>query len=156
MLHYSFVAAVLLLGAATTAPAKADWEYTKWGMTPEQVASASKGTVRVLPKAERKVIKEAKMESGAEGTYRDGMLELHVMFSFDTDGSGLKVIGYNVTDAAQNDLLKTWLIKKYGEPKNKSELEVAGITSWDWSQPDDIEMMETKGYATFVLQSRNR
>src|SRR5437764_5809957 len=33
---------VLALGCCGAGAAKADWEYTKWGMTPEQVLSASK------------------------------------------------------------------------------------------------------------------
>src|SRR5436190_22732640 len=32
---------VLALGCCGAGAAKADWEYTKWGMTPEQVVSAS-------------------------------------------------------------------------------------------------------------------
>src|SRR4051812_41805801 len=33
---------VLALGCCGASAAKADWEYTKWGMTPQQVVSASK------------------------------------------------------------------------------------------------------------------
>jgi hypothetical protein len=33
--------------------ARADWEYTQWGMTPEQVASASGGAVKTSPAADR-------------------------------------------------------------------------------------------------------
>ena len=34
--------------------AKADWEYAKWGMTSEQIARASAGSVLVLPVAEER------------------------------------------------------------------------------------------------------
>src|ERR1700744_5844671 len=32
---------VLVLACCGTSAARADWKYTKWGMTPEQVVSAS-------------------------------------------------------------------------------------------------------------------
>jgi hypothetical protein len=37
---------VLALACCGTSTAKADWEYTKWGMTPQQVVSASKNLTR--------------------------------------------------------------------------------------------------------------
>jgi len=38
---------VAAAGILLTQPAFANWKYTSWGMTPEQVAAASKGTVKV-------------------------------------------------------------------------------------------------------------
>jgi hypothetical protein len=142
-------------GAGLAAPAMADWEYTKWGMTQEQVASASKGAVSVIPKAQRKRVEEAKMESGAEGTFTDGGLRLHVTFSFDTNGTGLNAVGYNVLDPAQNDLLKSYLTRKYGQPKNRGGIPAIGYESWSWEKPDEIDMNISKGTAAFVLQSKN-
>ena len=37
---------VLALACCGASAAKADWEYTKWGMTPEQVASAAKNLTK--------------------------------------------------------------------------------------------------------------
>src|ERR1700721_2662076 len=37
---------VLALACCAVSAAKADWEYTKWGMTPQQVVSASKNVTR--------------------------------------------------------------------------------------------------------------
>jgi hypothetical protein len=34
----------LLLAVGLAAPARADWQYTHWGMSPEAVVAASKGT----------------------------------------------------------------------------------------------------------------
>jgi hypothetical protein len=151
------IAVIIILGCAGRAvPAMADWEYSEWGMTPEQVASASKGAVKIIPQAQRKRIEEAKMESGAEGTFTDGELRLHVAFSFDTGGTGLVAVGYNVLDAAQNDLLKDWLTRKYGPPHNKGGIPAIGLSTWDWEKPDEIEMNISKGTGAFVLQSKSR
>jgi hypothetical protein len=146
----------MLCGAGMAPPAMAEWEYAKWGMTPEQVAAASRGTVKVIPQAQRKRIEEAKMESGAEGTFKDGDLELHVAFSFDTRGTGLVAVGYNVMDAAQNDRLKDWLVRKYGAPRNKGGIPAIGLSTWDWDRPDEIEMNISTGTGAFVLQSKSQ
>src|SRR5580698_8871299 len=37
---------VLAIACCSASAAKADWEYTKWGMTPEQVVSASKNLAK--------------------------------------------------------------------------------------------------------------
>ena len=155
-MRYPSAALLILIGACGAAPAMADWEYTKWGMTPEQVASASKGAVTVLEPNQRKRIEEAKMESGAEGTFTDGALRLHVAFSFDTGGTGLVAVGYNALDPAQNGLLQDWLVRKYGPPQSKSGIPAIGLSTWDWAKPDEIEMNVTKGTSAFVLQSKSR
>ena len=47
----AFVSA--LACAAIASPAGAHWQYSKWGMTPDQVVAASKGTVqRVDPSSD--------------------------------------------------------------------------------------------------------
>jgi hypothetical protein len=155
-MKYWIAVAVVFASAGRPSPALADWEYTKWGMTPEQVAGASKGAVKIIPQAQRKRIEEAKMESGAEGTFSDGELKLHVAFSFDTGGSGLNAVGYDALDPAQNELLKAWLVRKYGPPDSKGGLPAIGLTTWDWAKPDEIEMNISKGTAAFVMQSKSR
>ena len=46
-------ALMFIILAATCEAARAEWAYTHWGMTPEQVATQSSGDVKVLPEAER-------------------------------------------------------------------------------------------------------
>ena len=41
-----FLGIVLTLTCCGASAAKADWEYTKWGMTPQQVVSASKNLAK--------------------------------------------------------------------------------------------------------------
>lgn len=155
-MRHQIAALLILLGAGSAVPAMADWEYTKWGMTPEQVAAASHGAVTVLPPNLRRRIEEAKMESGAEGTFTDGELRLHVAFGFDTGSAGLVAVGYNVLNPVQNDLLQDWLVRKYGSPQAKGGIPAIGLSTWDWAKPDEIQMNITKGTSAFVLQSKSR
>ena len=60
--------------------AKADWEYTKWGMTPQQVASASRNLTRkgsdLHPDSDGNVTKLV-------APYRSGKFSFEAQFGFD-------------------------------------------------------------------------
>jgi hypothetical protein len=77
-------------------PAKANWAYTQWGMTPEQVAAASSGAVQVLPSSQRTRNDVDRWEMAAKGTYKDGSLTMDAGFTFDTQHGGLTCVMYNV------------------------------------------------------------
>lgn len=131
--------------------ARADWAYTKWGMTPEQVAKASGGAVAVLPADKRRTIKEINLENAAEGTFIDGKLRLRVNFSFDTRTGGLACIGYVVEDKAQGEQLRDWLVQRYGKPQNVSGLPAIGMQSLSWTKPDEINLDLVTGEPAYVL-----
>jgi hypothetical protein len=114
--------------------AKADWGYTHWGMTPEQVAANSSGAVKVLPKSERTKMGDH-WEIAAMGKFRDGSLVLDVGFVFD-DKTGLRCVMYN---AMQDDVapVKAELIRRYGPGKASDYGPTHSLT---WNNPDNIEM----------------
>src|SRR4051812_8355903 len=45
MLYRSLAGALVATCAFAAQPAQADWQFTKWGMTPDQVLAAGQGTV---------------------------------------------------------------------------------------------------------------
>lgn len=147
-----------ILGALACAcvghAAHADWLYAKWGMTPEQVAAASRGTVTVIPKAKRTQLTDLKMEHGAEGTYTDGKLTLRVNFSFDTSGGGLAMVGYGAMDPAQNTMLQDWMAQKFGPPQSTGGLPAIGMQTFHWRGTDEIDLTISTGDSAFVLQSQ--
>lgn len=153
-MHRTLVTAAAALALSATA-ARADWAYTHWGMTPEQVAQASGGAVHVIPEAERRTITEADLQTGAEGTYADGAVKLQVKFGFDTNTGGLSCVIYAVQDAAQGDALKEAMIKRYGQPENTSGLPAIGMTEVSWSKPDDISLTQSTGERAFVIHCAN-
>ncbi|HBK06405.1 MAG TPA: hypothetical protein DDZ81_11155 [Acetobacteraceae bacterium] len=150
------VAAVGFLIALPALRAHAAWEYTEWGMTPEQVVNASHGSVKLLPPNEQQKNDEMKMITKVGGDYTDGDLHVHIKFGFSTLTDKLEMVGYEVTDPKQNDLLIAWLTKKYGPPAQKSGIETIGYHTYAWEQPDDIMLGITKGTAAFVMQSQLR
>jgi hypothetical protein len=62
----------IFLALGFVSPAKADWQYTKWGMTPQQVAAASGGNAQLETDGR-----------GCTGTYRVGKFKFDVTFEFD-------------------------------------------------------------------------
>ena len=125
----------MFTAAATQAPARADWEYTHWGMTPEQVAAASSGKVKVLPKSERQSMGNDQSEIAAMGTFVSAGRPLSIGFEFDTTTNGLNCVLYN---ANGNDvaLVKDTLIKQYGQTKENT---FPGGYSMAWKAPEPVE-----------------
>jgi hypothetical protein len=71
---------VLALACCGTGAAKADWEYTKWGMTPQQVVSASKNLAKagsdLHPDSDGNVTKLV-------APYQNGKFSFEAQFGFD-------------------------------------------------------------------------
>jgi hypothetical protein len=134
-MHRMLVAAIVLLSAVSTA--RADWAYTTWGMSPDQVAKASNGGVHVIPEAERKTVEEANLRNGAEGTYRDDGVDFHVGFAFDVKSGGLKCVFYTVVDGAKNSAMRELMIKRYGEPSGHSDIPAIGMIAMNWDKATD-------------------
>src|SRR6202044_317885 len=75
-----FLEIALALVCCGVSAAKADWEYTKWGMTPQQVVSASKNLTRegsdLRPDSDGNVSKLI-------APYQSGKLHFEAQFGFD-------------------------------------------------------------------------
>lgn len=122
-------------------PAKANWAYTQWGMTPEQVAAASQGAVQVLPPSQRTRNDADQWEMAARGTYKDGGLMVDAGFTFDTRHGGLRCVLYNVM-GDDVTLLRDTLGKRHGKPfeERSSSMDQDVI----WHTPDVIEFAALK------------
>jgi hypothetical protein len=72
---------VLALACCAASAAKADWEYTKWGMTPQQVVSASKNLAKegsdLHPDSDGNVTKLV-------APFQSGKFSFEAQFGFDT------------------------------------------------------------------------
>ena len=140
MRHFWYVL-VPFLSFAT--PSLADWEYTHWGMTPEQVAAASSGNVKVVPEAEREPSGD-RTEVAAMGSFPVDGRSLSVDFMFDSVTGGLKCVAYN---AAGGDVMmvKDMLVRKYGQ--TKEEPFGAGYFM-TWKRPEPVEFAVNENPST--------
>ncbi|MCU1383194.1 MAG: hypothetical protein JWL71_1891 [Acidobacteria bacterium] len=123
--------AMLLIAPA----ARADWQYTHWGMTPEQVVAASKGTAKLLPEKDRPRLPP--FVTAAKGDYQDGPLQLRATFLFNIATNGLTCVYYGVSNHVYDDAFKAALTKQYGPPKTTSGPAFLGMTTLAWKTPTD-------------------
>jgi hypothetical protein len=141
----------LLALLLATHPAAANWEYTRWGMTPAQVVKASSGLV--LETATRATGEGSGFYVRAKGVYPSGPLHLNVDFGFDSTG-GLAFVTYSIDSASENGALESWLVGRYGPPQTKQTSD-EGIETWTWNRPglDSVELNVPDGEPGFVIQS---
>jgi opacity protein-like surface antigen len=141
------ILASAMLAIGLSSAASADWAYTHWGMSPEQVAAASGGSVKVLGVGKQTRDEADHWVLAAQGsTVQDG-LNLGVGFTFDTRTNGLKCVMYN---ALGNDVatLKAALVRRYGKPASVNSYGSAETLAW--RQPDTIEFTSGPGPAVVV------
>jgi hypothetical protein len=104
-----------ILSIALGASAHADWQYTKWGMTPAEVAAASGGAVKVVrPSAESVADKTSRTLTECSGDYIVGKFHFYVVFSFDRQKHQLEEVTLLLPDHGYTDELRRALEEKYG------------------------------------------
>lgn len=143
-------AGLALLAGLAASPAAAHWEYTRWGMTQQQVIAASRGAVRALPAAERRPVPNARMEYRASGQFRTAGLQLTVAFAFDGRNGGLVCVSARLEEA-QADALRARLERQFGPPQERGQDPATGSRSYGWSRPDEIDLQVTRGQPAVLL-----
>lgn len=102
--------AACLAGAAY--PAQADWQYTKWDMTPDAVVAASQGKAHLQTAGENQRVWE--LDQGAEANYADGDFALVAKFYFDKAGK-LKAVTLTEADSGQCDTYRAHVEQVMGK-----------------------------------------
>jgi hypothetical protein len=140
------VCVIVVLLCAT--PALADWDYTKWGMTPAQVMAGSSGMVKAIPKDEIKRDDPDHWEISLRGDIKAKGRTRPASFMFDTTTGGLRCVIYNAL-GSDAGTLKQDLVGKYGPGKEDTFGDQQSI---DWVTPDEIGLVynETRKSATVM------
>jgi hypothetical protein len=143
----------LLLALAISRPAVADWRFTKWGMTPEQVVAASQGKVHMLPPNLRPRV--PRLETVAAGDFKDNELDLETRYAFSAAGGGLACVFYAVASKDDNEAFKASLTKQFGAPQKTSELPMISMKKMSWvTATDSVDASFSGDDAGFVLQCK--
>lgn len=136
--------------AFEASPANANWQFTSWGMTPEQVQQASGGTARPTTPDEKKAYTYSDQGIAAEETmpYTAGDLSFTAYFLFGArglQGVSLKLNG----GEAQSQELQHTLVDKYGTPP------VRGSISAGWeTKTDKIQITAIDGVTLTYFERR--
>lgn len=152
--------ALFLLVLILSSPSFADWQYTKWGMTTEEVRAASNGTA-TAPAKPGHGFEDETTEGLLTAPYQAGRFSFNAEFLFSKDDHRLASVELHLLqedvsklprkergdreadlDAERRDLLDTFL-QKYGKPE-RDQLLVSGLVHrLDWrTDVDRISFLE--------------
>ncbi len=102
--------------AASIAPAKADWQFTKWGMNVDEVIAASKSTAAATSDEERRGNKRGPMDALLKMRWQSGEYEFDVYFMFEAKTRKLEAVDARLKDPKLSHGLILDLTLKYGPP----------------------------------------
>ena len=115
----------LMLGAP---PALAHWEWTTWGMTPDEVIAASDGTATAAEPDPSKSL--GGFDLRAEGSWSKNGFSYTAGYYFDAAG-GLSFVALTLTEPARCGELRAALAEDLGPPQHS--VKVADR----WTEKDD-------------------
>jgi hypothetical protein len=106
----------------------ADWQYTHWNMTPEQVIAASQGTAQATSKQEHKNKRLGSETPLLKAKWISGELQFVAYFYFNSNK--LTTVSLELQNPEHEATLVRSLKLKYGEPKSERRLSVARTMTW--------------------------
>jgi hypothetical protein len=115
---------------ATSAPAWANWQYTRWGMSSDEVFKAAKGRAVAIPESEQPAESTVTTIAKLTSTFSYGRFSFHVFFRFDRETGGLSQVVLSLDSSADCRLLKQSLADEYGKPVREDTLSVTSTAEW--------------------------
>lgn len=129
-MHKKWVGVIALGGIIASQPAGADWQYTKWGMTPDQVLSAAKGKMRRCSPESCKGQTTETDSAQIYGEHTAGEFSFTAYAMFNKRSNRLTSVSLKLWDPNQADSLIGSVRLKYGEPATKSQTAIMGLYVW--------------------------
>ncbi|WP_027517832.1 hypothetical protein [Bradyrhizobium sp. WSM1417] len=123
------IAASIGVFLATTSAASADWQYTKWGMTVDQVVAASKSQMKRCSAVCNKQ-KTANETALLYGSYQSGDLPFTAFAFFDNQTHKLAIVTLRLDDPSKGNQLIGSLRAKYGEPATNTRSQIMDFMVW--------------------------
>ena len=128
-----------VLCLAWPSSASAQWQYTEWGMNPEQVVAASNGEVARAPSDPQR--EWGGVDIAAEGTYRSGEYEFKSIFYFERNELVSVHLELQSTDLAGDAIaLRHSLYGVYGEPFDETTGIMTIVTWHDTKKNNRVDL----------------
>ena len=124
---YRMLACALLAAAGLAAPAAADWRYTRWGMSPEQVVAASRGAVQLGPPPSGKTYEN--LTGRARGVHTEDGASFDAYFHFDAQ-TRLARVALERTGGTDCAAIHNRLLAQLGRPASSTRQSFATIDQW--------------------------
>jgi hypothetical protein len=162
-------ATAFILIPVLTAPSLADWQYTRWGMTADEVRTASGGTAATPPKPGHGWEDET-TEGLLSAPYQAGRFSFTAEFLFSkTDHKLASVeLQFLQEDASKLPRKERWareadltadrrelvntMIQKYGKPERDQILVSGLVHRLDWRTDEDaVSLLEIGSHAILII-----
>lgn len=104
---------IFLAISAVATPARADWQWTEWGMTPAEVIIASAGTANSHSAS---AMSNITADHLVTAPYTAMGIGFQAHFLFDRSTGGLAYVYVYAEDDADCPRLRSWIGEIYGEP----------------------------------------
>jgi hypothetical protein len=124
------IAACVTLSASL--PAQANWQWTHWGMTPQQVVKASHGKAAQATDVERQGVRTASDVALLAMPYRSGTFTFAAYFLFDQEQHLSRVVLIHMGDSAAE--IAASLMAKYGKPSDADNSDFGEYTWYTKSE----------------------
>ena len=132
-----------VIGSVICQSARADWDYTRWGMTADQVLSASKGKLRKCSPTVCRAHATTTSAAQLYGEFADGTFTFTIFAFFELWSGRLSSVELWLWDVDQTDAVVKAMLTKYGEPERNSNGAIIGSYVWR-SSTDQITLLAVR------------
>jgi hypothetical protein len=141
---------VLALTCCGASAAKADWEYTKWGMTAQQVVSATKNLAR--ESSDRRPDTDGNVTK-LVAPYKSGKFSFEAQFEFDP-ADRLSAVTLLLTDKSSCHDLQVSVETRYGPVQGGTSTSLYIIENWqDQKNRNSVTYTAVYGSGCYVHYS---
>ncbi len=134
--------------ACSALPAAADWQYTQWGMDPDQVKAASNDVAR--PNADRTLDADG-LKATLTAPYQGAAIPFTAVFLFDASGR-LQVVTLNPVGGIACPVIVQALGANHGPPEGKADMVQAKTLRWDDVDNDNLIVYLDLGQGNCTIQ----
>ena len=119
---------ILIAFFALSSSAYGDWGYTSWGMSPEQVLTASSGKAYKNDNIKGESTDDA--YALLKAPYSAGRFSFEAYFLFDKTSNKLTTVNLELLNPKLGHSLHGALMSKYGAPISRNDGGITGLSTW--------------------------
>lgn len=134
--------------AVSVLPAAADWQYTRWGMTPEQVKEASNGAAQ--DNSDHK-LDASGVNARLTAPYQGVSLPFTAVFLFG-ERDLLKYVTLKPVGKIACPVIVDALAANYGKPEGEADMVHATTMRWDDLNNDNLVVYLDLGHGDCTIQ----
>jgi hypothetical protein len=139
---FSVMIELLFIHSFLIPPAFADWQYTRWGMSSDEIVLASNGAACKIEGKEQEQKSGARFTTLAIGKFSTGPFEFEVSFRTAKGGAALKTVRLNLRNPDQYQELWNAISAKYGKGEVLPKESDGAIERVRWYTQTDIIILQ--------------